>query len=109
MPIAELAKGARRGNAWNGICGEPALAYGRLYFASRDGCVYCFAPAKDGEPTTPEAIDQSKSAPLKDGPHLLILPNLKHSLPTEHHRAHDDHFLGKVHQPSVAGARVRRQ
>ena len=36
----------------NTICGEPALAYGRLYFASRDGCVYCFAPATDGEPTT---------------------------------------------------------
>jgi outer membrane protein assembly factor BamB len=43
----------------NTICGEPALAYGRLYFASRDGCIYCFAPAKDGEPTTPEAKDTS--------------------------------------------------
>lgn len=43
----------------NTICGEPALAYGRLYAASRDGCIYCFAPAKEGEPTTPEAIDKS--------------------------------------------------
>ena len=47
----------------NTICGEPALAYGRLYFHSRDGCVYCFTPAKEGEPTTPEAKDQSKSVP----------------------------------------------
>ena len=46
----------------NTICGEPALAYGRLYFHSRDGCVYCFVPAKEGEPSTPEAIDKSESA-----------------------------------------------
>lgn len=43
----------------NNICGEPALAYGKLYFASRDGCVYCFTPCKEGEPTTPEAKDKS--------------------------------------------------
>lgn len=49
----------------NTICGEPALAYGRLFFASRDGCVYCFVPAKDGEPTTPEAKDKSDPAPLE--------------------------------------------
>jgi outer membrane protein assembly factor BamB len=47
----------------NTICGEPALAYGRLYLASRDGCVYCFVPARDGEPATPEAND--KSAPAR--------------------------------------------
>lgn len=55
----------------NTICGEPALAYGRLYFASRDGCVYCFAPAKDGEPTTPEAVDKSESATLETVVRLL--------------------------------------
>jgi outer membrane protein assembly factor BamB len=46
----------------NTICGDPALAYGRLYFISRDGCVYCFVPAKEGEPTTPEARDKSDPA-----------------------------------------------
>lgn len=46
----------------NTICGEPALAYGRLYFASRDGCVYCFVPVKEGEPATPEAKDRSAPA-----------------------------------------------
>ncbi len=43
----------------NTVCGDPAIAYGRLYFASRDGRVYCCAPAEPGEPTTPEAKDQS--------------------------------------------------
>jgi outer membrane protein assembly factor BamB len=47
----------------NTICGEPALAYGRLYFHSRDGCVYCFVPAKEGEPATPEAKDTSEPVP----------------------------------------------
>src|SRR5439155_423487 len=49
--------------------------YGRLYFASRDGCVYCFAPAKDGEPTTPEAKDKSAPAPL-DAVVALLEPKL---------------------------------
>jgi outer membrane protein assembly factor BamB len=47
----------------NTVCGEPAPAYGRLYFHSRDGNVYCFVPAKDGEPTTPGAKDKSEPAP----------------------------------------------
>jgi outer membrane protein assembly factor BamB len=47
----------------NCICGDPAIAYGKLYFASRDGCVYCFAPAKEGEPTVPDAKDRSEPAP----------------------------------------------
>lgn len=59
----------------NTICGEPALAYGRLFFHSRDGCVYCFAPAKDGEPTTPEAIDKSEPAP-PDAVAALLAPKL---------------------------------
>jgi outer membrane protein assembly factor BamB len=49
----------------NTICGEPALAYGRLYFHSRDGNVYCFVPAKEGEPITPEAKDKSEPAPAE--------------------------------------------
>jgi outer membrane protein assembly factor BamB len=47
----------------NTICGEPAPAYGRLYCHSRDGNVYCFVPAKEGEPITPEAKDKSDPAP----------------------------------------------
>lgn len=47
----------------NTVCGDPALAYGRLYATSRDGRVYCFAPAGPGEPTTPEAKDNSAPAP----------------------------------------------
>ena len=60
----------------NTICGEPALAYGRLYVASRDGCVYCFLPAKEGEPTTPEQIRNHRTVrqvvpdllPMQDPP-----------------------------------------
>jgi outer membrane protein assembly factor BamB len=39
----------------NCICGDPAIAYGKLYFTSRDGSVYCFVPARPGEPAVPEA------------------------------------------------------
>lgn len=56
----------------NTICGEPALAYGRLYFASRDGKVYCFVPATEGEPTTPEARDTSAAAGPEKVQALLI-------------------------------------
>lgn len=59
----------------NTICGEPALAYGRLYFASRDGCVYCFAPAQADEPTTPEAKDTSPPAAPDDVAALLAQPD----------------------------------
>lgn len=47
----------------NCICGDPAIAYGRLYFTSRDGMVYCFTPAKQGESTTPESVDLTQNAP----------------------------------------------
>ncbi len=47
----------------NTVCGDPAIAYGRLYFASRDGRVYCCAPAGPGEVMTPEAKDPSPPAP----------------------------------------------
>jgi outer membrane protein assembly factor BamB len=47
----------------NTVCGDPAIAYGRIYCTSRDGRVYCFAPAGPGEPTTPEARDTSAPAP----------------------------------------------
>ena len=60
----KTGKSVWRFSTGNTICGEPALAYGRLYFASRDGCVYCFSPAKEGEPTTPDAKDKSAPAPL---------------------------------------------
>lgn len=46
----------------NTVCGDPAIAYGRLYFTSRDGRVYCFAPAKPGEALKPEAVDRSEPA-----------------------------------------------
>src|SRR5262249_40891128 len=46
----------------NTICGEPAIAYGRLYFAGRDGQVCCLVPAKEGDLTTPEAKDTSEPA-----------------------------------------------
>ncbi|MCK6471606.1 MAG: PQQ-binding-like beta-propeller repeat protein [Planctomycetes bacterium] len=44
------------------VCGDPAIAYGKLYCNSRDGRVYCFAPCKESEPTTPEAIDTAEPA-----------------------------------------------
>ncbi len=50
----------------NTVCGDPALAYGRLYFSSRDGRVYCCAPAGADEEMTPEAKDQSPSVSEAD-------------------------------------------
>ncbi|MEX0702519.1 MAG: PQQ-binding-like beta-propeller repeat protein [Planctomycetales bacterium] len=47
----------------NTVCGEPAIAYGRLYFTSRDGRVYCFEPAQEGEPSLPVAKDDFPAAP----------------------------------------------
>ncbi len=59
----------------NTVCGDPAIAYGRLYFASRDGRVYCCAPAKSGEPMTPEAKDKSPSASASVIAKLLSTPS----------------------------------
>jgi outer membrane protein assembly factor BamB len=56
------------------VCGEPAIAYGRLYANSRDGRVYCFAPAKDGEPTVPEAKDKSPNASADEVKKCLSAP-----------------------------------
>ena len=56
----------------NTVCGDPAIAYGRLYFTSRDGRVYCCAPAKQGESTTPEAKDRSLRAPEAEVLKLLF-------------------------------------
>lgn len=55
----------------NCICGDPALAYGKLYFHSRDGNVYCFIPAKNGEPTTPDAKDEGPSVSVETVAKLL--------------------------------------
>ena len=46
----------------NTVCGDAAIAYGRLYFASRDGRVYCCAPAGPDELMTPEARDKTSPA-----------------------------------------------
>lgn len=67
----KTGKSAWHFSTGNTICGESALAYGRLYFAGRDGCVYCFAPASEGEPTTPEAKD--KSAPARPETVIALL------------------------------------
>jgi outer membrane protein assembly factor BamB len=53
------------------VCGEPAIAYGRLYFISRDGYVYCFAPAKPGEAAIPDAQDKSPNASAEEVRKLL--------------------------------------
>lgn len=55
----------------NTVCGDPAIAYGRLYFASRDGRVYCCAPAKQDDRMTPEAKDESPPASETDIAQLL--------------------------------------
>src|SRR5262249_54135762 len=67
----KTGKSAWRFSTGNTIYGEPALAYGRLYFHSRDGNVYCFLPAKDGELTTPEAKDKSDPMPAETVAALL--------------------------------------
>ncbi len=69
----KTGKSAWRFSTGNTICGEPALAYGRLYFAGRDGCVYCFVPARASEPTTPEALDKSAPTP-PDAVAALLAP-----------------------------------
>lgn len=61
----------------NTVCGDPAIAYGRLYFASRDGRVYCCAPANKGEPATPEAKRRSPPAPETDVAKLLAATGQK--------------------------------
>ena len=68
----ETGKSVWRFPTTNTICGDPAIAYGRLYFASRDGKAYCFAPAAKGEPNTPEAKDRSSPAPEADVVKLLV-------------------------------------
>lgn len=68
----------------NTVCGDPAIAYGRLYFASRDGRVYCCAPAKPGQPLTPEAKDDSPAASESDIAKLLETPSdQKQTPPTD--------------------------
>jgi len=46
----------------NNACGDPAIAYGRVYFNSRDGRIYCFAPVKKGEKAKADALDKSPNA-----------------------------------------------
>lgn len=58
----------------NCICGDPAIAYGRLYFTSRDGMVYCFEPARPGVPTTPVAKDTSPALARRDVERLIAGP-----------------------------------
>jgi outer membrane protein assembly factor BamB len=53
------------------VCGEPAIAYGRLYFNSRDGRVYCMVPAKEGEAVEPESPDKAPNAPPDEVKKLL--------------------------------------
>jgi outer membrane protein assembly factor BamB len=77
----KTGKSVWRFSTGNTVCGEPALAYGRLYFHSRDGCVYCFVPAKDGEPTTPEAKDQGAAAPSETVAALLAPERLDQPRP----------------------------
>ena len=57
----------------NTVCGDPALAYGRLYFTSRDGRVYCFVPANQDEAVTPEARHAGAAA-RPDQVKLLLHP-----------------------------------
>ena len=45
----------------NTVCGDPAIAYGRLYFTSRDGRVYCYAPAKPDEIAASKPVNRVKA------------------------------------------------
>ncbi|MHC4914194.1 MAG: outer membrane protein assembly factor BamB family protein [Planctomycetota bacterium] len=67
----ETGKQAWRFQTGYNVCSEPTIAYGRLYAVSRDGRVYCFAPAEKGEPTTPETRDKSANAPAGEVKRLL--------------------------------------
>ena len=59
----DTGKSAWRFVTGNNACGDPAIAYGRLYLNSRDGRIYCLEPAKPGEPSLPESPDKSPNAP----------------------------------------------
>jgi outer membrane protein assembly factor BamB len=50
----------------NTVCGDPAISYGQLYFTSRDGRVYCFAPASADKTLKPDAVDETKVATDSD-------------------------------------------
>jgi outer membrane protein assembly factor BamB len=52
-------------------CGDPAIAYGKLYLNSRDGRIYCLAPVKKGQPASVEAVDKSPNAPPAEVKKLL--------------------------------------
>jgi outer membrane protein assembly factor BamB len=43
-------------------CGDPAIAYGRVYFNSRDGRIYCFEPVGPGEAAAADPPDQAPNA-----------------------------------------------
>lgn len=58
----ETGKSVWQFSTANCICGDPAIAYGRLYFHSRDGRVYCFAPTLPPGPTVPVAADDGAGA-----------------------------------------------
>ncbi|MCA9222877.1 MAG: PQQ-like beta-propeller repeat protein, partial [Planctomycetales bacterium] len=42
----------------NNACGDPALAYGKLYLNSRDGRIYCYQPIGDGA-SQPTSLDKN--------------------------------------------------
>ncbi|MGE3803225.1 MAG: PQQ-binding-like beta-propeller repeat protein [Gemmataceae bacterium] len=58
----------------NNACGDPALAYGKLYLNSRDGRVYCYAPVKEGERALPDTVDKTANAPAESVRGLLAKP-----------------------------------
>ncbi|NQT12345.1 MAG: PQQ-binding-like beta-propeller repeat protein, partial [Planctomycetes bacterium] len=85
----------------NTVCGDPAIAYGRLYFASRDGRVYCCAPCEEGERMTPEAKDRSAPAPETEVVKLLSAGD-RQTRP----RASWPMEGGGLHRAGVSGVRL---
>jgi outer membrane protein assembly factor BamB len=58
----------------NNACGDPAIAYGKLYLNSRDGRIYCYEPVGDAEAALPDSPDNSPNAPAEEVRRLLAEP-----------------------------------
>lgn len=54
----------------NNACGDPAIAYGKLYLNSRDGRIYCYEPV-GSEAQKPPSPDTTPSASAEDVRRLL--------------------------------------
>jgi outer membrane protein assembly factor BamB len=85
----------------NNACGDPAIAYGKLYLNSRDGRIYCYAPVDESQPSLPDSPDKGTAASPDDVRKLLAqqLPPTRpgQDWPTEG---------GTLHRAGIAAGKI---